>query len=669
MAAVAVRGCERLPGVSGRHPHPEPSHGPAPASRSTPTPEPCAGSGTWAHELDAGLARLGRSASRDRLRLGEAFLALADIEGHHELGFSSFEAYALERCERGARWARTTKSLARRLRRPDLGATRRALRTGVIGWSMAELLSRHATRDTEEALLEAAASRTLRQMKLWLGTGGGAEATGASDPLFRAPAGSPDRGEYTTIRPPVSRRADPGEYDPDSAAADEDEPTQTASRAVGRAELRLLESTRMLVELLEGHRPSDECFVDALLAEAQSALVTVGGGYIPALPAIESQEAVHRRLSELRARRRELRARREAQAEPAVLAHLETDPPQSGKDQDEDPLPTSARGLDAEIVRLGRRLVARDLELGERARPFFARRAWRLLGFASAAQYARERIGLSFSSVQHRMMLARRAESLPSVGESVRSGRLGYEAAMIVTRIATPETVEAWVERAERRTLVHLREEVDAVYIAAAFGDEASAPVSSRSALPPDDALLERARAIERSVQDGSFLADALRPRDRGPQKSVGLTAGAGESIRFRISEDLWLHLRAFERRFQRVAEPGLSFFGYLCCSFWAAWLPTLEDHEVEWEQVYRRDRYRCTSPVCSRHDVTPHHLEFQSRGGGHGDENLTSPCTWCHLHGVHGDRLRADPPASNIRWTIGRDPILIVDGRERIRL
>ena len=48
-------------------------------------------------------ARVARSAGALRHALGVGLEALARIGGHHDLGFSSMEAYALERCERSAR--------------------------------------------------------------------------------------------------------------------------------------------------------------------------------------------------------------------------------------------------------------------------------------------------------------------------------------------------------------------------------------------------------------------------------------------------------------------------------------------------------------------------------------------------------------------------------------
>jgi len=60
-------------------------------------------------QLDTELHRLSRGAGRLRLRIGQALHRLAD--GIHDLGFSTLGAYALERCNRGGRWAAETRTL------------------------------------------------------------------------------------------------------------------------------------------------------------------------------------------------------------------------------------------------------------------------------------------------------------------------------------------------------------------------------------------------------------------------------------------------------------------------------------------------------------------------------------------------------------------------------
>jgi hypothetical protein len=86
------------------------------------------------------------------------------------------------------------------------------------------------------------------------------------------------------------------------------------------------------------------------------------------------------------------------------------------------------------------------------------------------------------------------------------------------------------------------------------------------------------------------------------------------------------------------------------------------------WEAIHRRDRYRCTSPVCTRRDGTLHHLTYRGHGGGDEPDNVLTLCAFCHLEGEHGGRLKVRPPASRPRWELGRRgraPVMVVEGRE----
>jgi hypothetical protein len=45
---------------------------------------------------------------------------------------------------------------------------------------------------------------------------------------------------------------------------------------------------------------------------------------------------------------------------------------------------------------------------------------------------------------------------------------------------------------------------------------------------------------------------------------------------------------------------------------------------------------------------------------------NLTPPCDFCHLRGKHEGRLDVRGRAPDqLTWWIGREPILVVEGRE----
>ena len=145
------------------------------------------------------------------------------------------------------------------------------------------------------------------------------------------------------------------------------------------------------------------------------------------------------------------------------------------------------------------------------------------------------------------------------------------------------------------------------------------------------------------------------------------LRGGGGfRTLRLRLTDETYRFYRALEHAFERLVDLPMSFVRFLCLAIWDNWRPTL-DERVAYHRIYARDLHRCQSPVCNRGDVTPHHLTYRSRGGTEEDDNLISLCTWCHLDGIHGGRIRATAPAGNIEWHFGdrAAPTLVVAGRE----
>jgi hypothetical protein len=237
----------------------------------------------------------------------------------------------------------------------------------------------------------------------------------------------------------------------------------------------------------------------------------------------------------------------------------------------------------------------------------------------------------------------------------------------VVGRWATKELVSAWIDRARRRTIKYLREEVGAVMAAVTMD-----PRVSRS--PPKEDDMAAVAELEREVQSGELLGSFHLAALRGPQTSVTLAAATAEpgvrrTLRLTLSADLYAHWQAVEADFVRLGGVRDSFVSFLCMCLWETWQPYLEQWDDKWKEIYQRDRCRCTSPVCERHDVTPHHITFKAHGGSDAPSNVTAPCDWCHLDGVHGGRLEVEGEASHLTWRIGRDPILAVVGRKKIVL
>jgi hypothetical protein len=633
-------------------------------------------------QLDAQLVAAASEEAGLRLRLGQVLEVMQRRACCFELGFSSLSAYALERCERGARWVEVACCLARRLE--ALPLLRRAIASGCISWSMGELLARVAQPESEALWLEVARGRTLREM----------------------------RREVSEFRD-VDRD--------DAALREEREAPCTLTCTLDREEAWLLEATRALLEQFGTCSAEEQ--LEALLAEGQGALLAALPAGAMDVEVLDAVEGAQRRWREQLARwREEAEQRCEPRIRDAVLSRSVDTGANSGAVALQAARGSASldgwksRELDGAVRRLAAALAGHEAKLSQLLWRFHRADGWRRLGYATETQYARERLGMARSSTVARRALAFRLEALPHIAAALSQGEIGVEAALQLVRIAMPRTELAWLERARQRTVKHLREEVAAALVAVRLSGEADCP-------PPEAAELEGFQELERAVLSGqvwggtpnrrqpggapkladqprsdSRQSDSLRPSLRRPWRTMlgSLTAwlakgalaqavqmsapsdagvpsrrarSAGRvEVRWRVSLELRAWWHSLEARARRWLPRGMSWVKFLCLAFWEAWRHLLGVN-VAWGQVYLRDRCRCSSPVCSRRDVTPHHLQFRSAGGSDEDENMTSLCTWCHLFGVHGGRIRATGSAGHIVWELGsrQQPWLRVDGRERV--
>jgi hypothetical protein len=638
--------------------------------------------------LDRSLALLAREEAVLRMRLGQ----LLEVMGRgavFDLGFSSLGAYAVERCERSVRWAEGARCLARRVE--ALPQLRLAMAVGKVSWSMGELLARVATSADEARWLELAESRTVRQMR-----------------VLAAEASTEARKAFTT-RSQVGSLA--------NLQSDGNDGICTLTYTVAREDAWLFEATRCLLEQLGVHGAAAQ--TEALLAEAQSTLLALlpegtmdMGGWLGC--DLAQQPWVQQR--------RRGRDEAEASCENDVLAEVVSMRTTCSKPAERRltlvlasslgimPLEhASCTALDQEVRAMAAALARHELEVASLALRFHRAGGWRTLGYATETEYARESLGMSRSSLLARRTLALRLEKLPGIAAALGAAQIGVEAALQLVRIATPKTEAAWIERARRRTIKHLREEVAAALTAVRMAGESDCP-------PPEETEMAEFQALEQAVVSGRFgeprvesdasgsaasastrnlshpsesASDARRAwcvmlgnlaswLDSGCQTSAAEGAslatprapsGAGRvTLRLRMSRETYVWWRALEAHARCELAHGVSWLRFLCLSLWHAWRHLLGT-DVAYSHIYIRDRFRCMSPVCNRRDVTPHHLEFRSAGGSDEDHNVASACTWCHLHGIHGGKIRALGTADHIRWELGprSSPCLIVHGRDRV--
>ena len=640
--------------------------------------------------LDARLASLSRDEAALRLRLGQV-LEVLSRGGVFDLGFSSLAAYALERCDRSARWAEAARCLARRVEAlPEL---RHAMATGKVSWSMGELLARVAQPEDEAGWVALAESRTVRQVRKL---------------VAEARAG---QGEAVAVG--IAPGA-PGIASAESGGGREEMCTLTCT--VNQEEAWLFEATRSLLQQLGVHGADAQ--VEALLAEGQGTLLAaLPAGVLDPQRLQGCDRAQERWLAELERWRAEAEVLCERNIRGRLLASRAGG---RGVEVVQGSVVAAAalgmapleqagcKTLDALVRGLSEALARHELELSSLVLRFHRADGWRRLGYASERQYARERLGISQSAMMARRLLALRLEKLPAVAAALGAGQIGVEAAVQLARVATARTEAAWVAQARRRTIKHLREEVAAALVAVRSSGELDC-------LPPLDEELAAFQALEQAVVSGrAFQSPANAVRDAGAPNACAVdvchlvepaseprrawltmlgslaawlenafqtsaevassahphrrTNAGRVELRLRMSRANHAWWRALEAQARRWLSRGMSWLRFLCLSLWHAWRHLLGS-DVAYAQIYIRDRARCTSPVCNRRDVTPHHLQFRSAGGSDAPRNITSLCTWCHLCGVHGGRIRALGTAGHIRWEVGPRgaPSVVVNGRERM--
>ena len=138
----------------------------------------------------------------------------------------------------------------------------------------------------------------------------------------------------------------------------------------------------------------------------------------------------------------------------------------------EDPLDHARPGREpAEILGVLQSWITAEDELDRRLGNTLARLgaagAWAELGFSGPGHYAEERLGIPRTTAEDRARLARVLRDLPRLREAYESGKLGFQAALLlrraVGRVATTRGVEqAWLDRAAEATIRRLRDEIRA---------------------------------------------------------------------------------------------------------------------------------------------------------------------------------------------------------------
>src|SRR2546422_5254352 len=134
------------------------------------------------------------------------------------------------------------------------------------------------------------------------------------------------------------------------------------------------------------------------------------------------------------------------------------------------------------LVRARQRI---DWQMGRLLRTFFALRLHRLMGFPSAAAYARERLGLSPRKARALVALERKTWEAPALLAPYREGELSWLRALAIAPVVREETAAAWIARAQAVTVRRLVDEVEWVVERRAAGGSPAAGGPPPPGAPP----------------------------------------------------------------------------------------------------------------------------------------------------------------------------------------
>ncbi|MBX3468112.1 MAG: hypothetical protein KF878_14670 [Planctomycetes bacterium] len=189
-----------------------------------------------------------------------------------------------------------------------------------------------------------------------------------------------------------------------------------------------------------------------------------------------------------------------------------------------------ARRIDAQLAAVARRERKATAELAYLLSYAERQEVHRALGHARIGQYA---VGRGFVSSDRKCRelidLVRQLERLPRLRVAFREGEVAWTKARTVARVATAETEDAWLERAQTRTSRQLE-----VLVAEARGE--AAPVRRTVKQTKEQAAwLEEALRLARQNSDRPLTdEEALEVVCRGYAEAVG-SRGGGAGPAYRI--------------------------------------------------------------------------------------------------------------------------------------
>jgi len=397
------------------------------------------------------------------------------------------------------------------------------------------------------------------------------------------------------------------------------------------------------------------------------------------------------------------------------------EPAAQSRSADASPTPLDfpdASDLDRELRELATARQRDEAHLADHLAECRRWRTFRAAGFESLEAFALERFSLSPRRLYYLLALHRDLDRLPPLRKAFVSGRVTLRQTLLIAKVGTLATAEAWIRRAEAVTLRRLEDEVEFWQhlrdtrneiwrrlrgrplpegIVLVPGHVPRLHASAGSAVSnerPEDVNAKLGLDLPPSAHDTQPLERAERPSGRPEDPSVDsesdphpfsfhetVTARtflaaleADEAltplperrcrIRMRVEQDVlnqWTEKAAALRASVRPDLAEWEVLALLMRDFLAVWDNQETRRQAREHPTLERDGWRCTAPGCRAFGsgrLHEHHIILKSHGGAVKDPtNVTSLCAVHHALLHHG-RIRCTGRAPDeLLWEMGVEP------------
>jgi len=324
----------------------------------------------------------------------------------------------------------------------------------------------------------------------------------------------------------------------------------------------------------------------------------------------------------------------------------------------------------ASVRRLARRQAGRDAEEAALIREVEAFGVWRQVGCATLLAYLERELGHRPKAARDRLRVARALGSLPELEQSLATGALLYTAVRELTRVVTPLTERAWIQRARGMNMRDL-EELVSNHGPGDNPDDPPDPSPKRKPLVFDE-VSPQAHALVRQVE--VMLANELGHRLENDELITmvfgAMLDGAARQGNDRPSHQIAITEckcgRAWQHGGGRKFELDAAALDRARCD--ATRIGSLDAEQPERAKadippatrrlVLHRDGGRCTYPGCrSQRFLDLHHIVHREHGGRHEPSNLTTQCG-AHHHQAHAGVFTISGQAPDALVFLHRDSL-----------